>query len=86
MSQTLWWWQNPEEYTIDTPVVPEFHDYAGPKGIALVRAFDNGTTDTGWGADAFMGKYMKGAFSERRALIGYEKGVNHFAIDRKSVV
>ena len=85
MSQTLWWWQNPEEYTIDTPVASEFYDYAGPKGIALVRAFDNGTTDTGWGADTFMGKYMKGAFSERRALIGYEKGFNHFAIVMRSV-
>ena len=85
MSQTLWWWQNPEEYTIDTPVASEFYDYAGPKGIALVRAFDNGTTDTGWGADTFMEKYMKGAFSERRALIGYEKGFNHFAIVMRSV-
>jgi hypothetical protein len=65
--------------------------WAGPKGIALVRAFDDGRTDKGWGLnpppgsdEGFMPRYMRGEFNERRVLFQYSKGRSNFAIVMRS--
>jgi hypothetical protein len=93
MKQTttsLPWWRT-EAYDQDNWVSPKFdHDWAGPKGLALVRAWPDGRTDAGWGlmgkdgADGFMPRYLRGEFNERRVVYGYEKGKHTFAFVMRS--
>lgn len=86
------WWRT-EFYDIDTGVPAQFDNIeSGPKGIALVKAWPNGTTDKGWGlmppkgeTEGFMPRYMRGEFSERRVLHGYTKGLWTFAFVMRSV-
>ena len=85
MSQTLWWWQNLDSYTQDIAVPAAIKEYAGPEGVALVKAFKSGATDSGWSDSDFMDNYLKNKFADRRALAGYKKGTNHFAIVMRSV-
>jgi hypothetical protein len=81
-----------DEYVHDIPMPEAFVDYAGPKGPALVRAWPSGMTDEGWGlnppkngGDGFMPRYMRGEFSERRPLYGYERGRWAFAFVMRSL-
>jgi hypothetical protein len=75
------------------PLVSTFDTYAGPKGVALVKAWADGRTDQGWGLigpkhepdNGFMPRYKRGEFNARRVLYGYEKGKWNFAIVMRSV-
>jgi hypothetical protein len=84
------WWRT-DNYALEVPLPLPFHNRAGPKGLALVRAFDDGRTTGGWGTDpsaaagTFMENYNKAAFASRRALHGYEKNGWPFAIVMRSV-
>ena len=84
------WWQI-DEYTYDAPLVSTFDEQAGPKGVALVKAWPSGVTDPGWGlrggplGGGFMERYMRGEFNERRVLHGYNKELWAFAIVMRSV-
>nr|DAL38058.1 MAG TPA_asm: Bifunctional DNA primase polymerase [Caudoviricetes sp.] len=80
-----WWWMKNESYTIDEALPQEIRDYAGPRGVALVKAYNSGATDKGWGDKEFMENYQRNRFNERRALVGYDAGKNHFAIVMRSV-
>lgn len=83
-SSSLPWWRS-DVYADATPIPEELHQYAGPHGIALVRAWDNGKTDPGWGLHGkdgrpgFIELYKKSGFNERRVLYGYERDRWNFA-------
>ena len=49
METPQWWWMQDDEYTIDKPIPSELAGLAGPNGIALVKAFEDGRTQPGWG-------------------------------------
>lgn len=84
------WWKK-DKYLQNYPVPPAFTDLAGPKGLALVRAWPDGRTDQGWGltgkdgADGFMPRYSRGEFNARRVLFGYDRGRWAFAFIMRSV-
>ncbi len=91
-SSTPWWMT--ETYDGDTPLPTLSANWLGPKGIALVRAFPDGRTDSGWGLRAsdprypdrrFMPKYLHGDFNDRKALYGYERDKWVFAIVMRSI-
>jgi hypothetical protein len=77
------WWQT-ENYRLTEPL-PFGEQDAGPKGVALVRAWPDGRTDKGWGGDDFMSYYLKDSFNSRRVLYGYERDKWAFAIVMRSL-
>ena len=84
------WWLT-DEYVGDIATPKEFHDLAGPKGLALVKAWPSGVTDPGWGlvgadgADGFMPRYNRNEFAHRRVEHGYNRGMWAFAFIMRSV-
>jgi hypothetical protein len=68
-----------------------FLSYAGPKGVALVRAWPDGRTDQGWGlvgkdgGEGFIPRYERGEFNDRRVLYGFKNGRWNFAFVMRSV-
>jgi hypothetical protein len=89
------WWQT-DTYDDETPVPKSLEQYAGPHGIALVRAYESGMTQAGWGLkkpekdgettdDGFMELYPTTAFTPRRALYGYGRGKHGFAFVMRSM-
>lgn len=89
-SATPWWMK--DEYVVDDGVPPQFdHDWCGPRGLALVRAWPDGRTDQGWGLqgkegqDGFILRYARGEFNERRVLYGYNRGKWAFAYIMRSI-
>ena len=67
------WWMS-ETYNNDWAVPSELVKYSGPKGVAIVRAWQDGKTSKGWGEPTFMDMYMKGRFGGRPVIPGYEQG------------
>lgn len=94
--KSLPWWRT-DLYEGDEPLPDNMVAYAGPNGIALVSAFEDGRTQEGWGLlgkkdpvnggfkPGFMHRYLKNQFKPRKALSLYEKGVSNFAIVMRSV-
>ncbi len=84
------WWRT-DEYEGDFAVPQEFHNLAGPKGLALVKVNSNGSTQEGWGltgrdgADGFIPRYQRGEFAHRRALHQYTHDGRPFAVVMRSV-
>jgi hypothetical protein len=84
------WWMT-DQYDIDRQLPKEFHELAGPKGVALVQAFADGTSTGGWGLDpasksgVFGENYRQLKFAERRILRQVEKSGTPFAIVMRSV-
>lgn len=80
------WWMT-DKYVIDTEIPTEISDNAGPKGVALVRVWPDGTTDPGWGMPAFMQKYRTGRFMRTLDAIikGYMQEKWAFAFVMRSV-
>lgn len=78
------WWMT-DSYVVEEPTPAAFENLAGPKGVALVRAFPDGRTDAGWGDETFMAKYLADGFNPRKALYGYTRGKNAFAFIMRSV-
>ena len=81
------WWMT-DQYGGVEAVPPEFNDYAGPEGVALVRAYRDGKTDPGWGlwrpgsgaeSAAFMWKYEHLAFRPDPIVYGFSNGRWNFA-------
>ena len=80
------WWET-DTYDRQVLLPDEFGDARlwGPQGPALVKAWENGSTQTGWGLnppqgseEGFMPRYMRNEFNSRRIMPGYEK-VRHTA-------
>lgn len=80
-----WWMTDTYDNEAAVPDQIAGIDLAGPKGIALVRAWTDGRTDPGWGDETFMAKYTAGGFNARSALYGYNKGKWAFAFIMRSV-
>ena len=84
------WWRT-DTYDGDIAVPDVFDAFAGPKGVALIKAWPNGKTDAGWGLEGkdggpgFMDLYNKNGFAPRKALYGYERDKWTFAIVMRSV-
>ena len=84
------WWQT-DDYVGEDAVPNEFDEQAGPKGLALVKAWPSGVTDKGWGLigpdgeDGFMPRYLRGEFNQRRVLHGYNRDRWAFAFIMRSV-
>lgn len=84
------WWRT-DDYSLSVGLPEQIRSTAGPRGVALVRAFDDGRTTGGWGTDpgakagTFMENYQKDVFAERRALHGYDSKGWPFAIVMRSV-
>lgn len=89
MTTSKKWWAT-DVYQIDRAVPDAFELTAGPKGLALVRAWPNETTDPGWGllptpnGPGFMERYERGEFRQRSVLYGYEHGKWAFAFVMRS--
>jgi hypothetical protein len=91
MSSQPWW--RTDQYVLDMPVPPSFEASAGPKGVALVKAWPSGKTDPGWGLrptpgsnEGFMPRYLRGDFNARRVLYGYERAKWAFAFIMRSML
>jgi hypothetical protein len=87
------WWET-DEYTEESAIPPQFNglEIAGPNDLALVKVYENGTTQKGWGLnpppgdrDGFYPRYMRGEFTPKRALHGYEEGAHGFAFVMRSM-
>lgn len=90
MTAQLPWWRT-DTYSKSEEVPKQFDWASGPNGVALVRAWPNGTTDEGWGLagkngkPGFMDRYAKGQFDRRRTLMGYQTGRWNFAFIMRSM-
>ena len=89
MPEPLWWMT--DDYTIPTALPDEIAQASGPRGVALVRAYPNGSTSKGWGllptgtTPGFMKSYMANRFRKDVVLQGYESDRWGFAIVMRSV-
>lgn len=84
---SLPWWRT-DTYDNITAVPPAIAELSGPHGVALVRAWKNGTTDPGWGlwrgdegteTQGFMWKYNRSAFRMEPIIHGYGQSRWNFA-------
>lgn len=85
------WWTT-EVYDRELAVPDDLLEFQGPEGIALVKAWQSGLTDPGWGLnppkdsrEGFMPRYMKGNFASRRVVYGFEQGKWFFAFVMRSL-
>ena len=76
------WWET-DQYSDESliPVDLQVPDLWGPQGPAVIKAWANGSTQTGWGLnpprdsnEGFMPRYLRTEFNLRRLQPGYEKG------------
>lgn len=83
------WWET-DGYTVEDPIPSDLTAAAGPRGLALVKAFASGQTQEGWGligragSEGFMERYEHEDFQPRRALYGYKQGTHGFAFVLRS--
>ena len=88
--QTQPWWMT-DEYLSATPIPAEFEQHAGPHGIALVKAWQDGRTSRGWGlkptekSPGFMKSYESNTFRSDIVTFGYESGRWSFAFVMRSL-
>jgi hypothetical protein len=91
--QTKNWWET-DTYTVEALIAPQAlsdDTMWGPQGPALVRAYENGSTQSGWGLtppqgsdEGFMVRYTRGEFMPRRTEYGYDKGSHAAALVMRS--
>lgn len=92
MPRPAHWWEV-DKYSDDNSVPEELREEAGPRGVALVRVWEDGRTDPGWGLwkpgdqknGGFIRKYESGAFKEGPIVAGYEAGRWAFAFIMRSM-
>lgn len=78
------WWMS-DDYSMVAAVPVDFAQRAGPKGVAVVRAWPNGKTDAGWGEDKFMSHYNRNLFDKSRKLPGYDAEQHAIAYVMRSI-
>lgn len=83
--QLPWWRTDHYDGEIAIPGGLSHDHLSGPKGLALVTLFNDGTTAKGWGKDDFMELYNKNRFGAGRALAGYHAGKHAFAYVMRSM-
>lgn len=72
------WWET-DQYQYEDPIPKEFYLLAGPNGIGVVKAFEDGRTSKGWGSDQFMDNYLADRFNDQIARVGWISGRWNFA-------
>jgi len=75
------WFEDRSQYTESTPI-PKQIDY---DKLSLIRVFESGKTQPGWGAQEFMQNYLNNAFDPQHAIRYFEKYHQPFAIVMRSV-
>lgn len=85
-----WWKTDIYDDAVPIPDSIAGVQVGGPHGIALVPAWDDGTTAPGWGlrskqGPGFITLYPQGRFRSDRALRGYEQDAWHFAFIMRSM-
>lgn len=84
MTNPLPWWRT-DDYVVEDHMPEAFFDHAGPKGVALVRAWQDGKTDAGWGLTpkgnmpGFMENYNRKRFRFQPVVFGFEHGRWNYA-------
>lgn len=84
------WWTT-DTYDHDHAVPAQFRDAAGPNGVAMVRVWDDGKTDAGWGLTdkegkpAFIPLYKRKRFAEAPIMVGYTQRKWAFAFVMRSM-
>ena len=84
------WWES-DRYIFEGAMPEEMSKIAGPNDMALVRVFDDGSTQSGWGLQGkngsagFMERYADGEFLPKRALYRYEQKNEPFAFVMRSL-
>jgi len=78
------WWSEDEYNRVDL-IPPEFEEHFGPQGAAVVKAYQDGKTDPGWGQDKFMPRYEKGLFAPSRLATASSMGRPPFAFIMRSL-
>ena len=78
-------WFETEQYTVEEPIPNMLHAFAGPNGIAVVKAYDDGKTSKGWGAEKFMKNYETLKFNDQIAKVGWLSGRWDFAFVMRSL-
>lgn len=84
------WWTT-DRYDHDYAIPTQMLDLAGPEGPALVRVWEDGKTDVGWGLNdkdgkpAFMPLYKRHRFQARPILVGYAQKKWAFAFVMRSM-
>ena len=78
------WWRS-DDYWLDMAIPPELEALSGPRGTTLVRVWDDGRTDPGWGEDKFMASYKRGVMRSAPIVVGYERGKWAFAYVMRSM-
>ena len=91
MNQNIWW-RKSDSYTQDEVVPYAFRSLCGPKGVAVVRAWDDGKTMKGWGTTAkkpgdptFMEQYNADVFNVAKHERGYKLGTWNLAYIMRSL-
>jgi hypothetical protein len=80
-----------DRYEHDYAVPDQFDTVAGEQGPALVRVWDDGKTDAGWGLTdkdgkpAFIPLYARKRFKAEPILVGYEQRMWAFAFVMRSM-
>jgi hypothetical protein len=82
--KTPWWLSELYSKSSLLPPVP-IEALAGPHGPAYVQVYPNDSTAPGWGEELFMPKYIKRAFSSRRAEVVYTRNDTPFALVMRSM-
>jgi len=91
MAQSLNHWWRTDLYDTDAHIPDELVRSSGPHGVAVVRAWNDGRTDAGWGlrptekTPGFMALYNGDKFQAKRVLPSYEKGAHNFAFVMRSM-
>jgi Bifunctional DNA primase/polymerase, N-terminal len=84
------WWLN-DTYDQADPIPVHFHAESGVEGPALVRVWDDGKTDAGWGLTdkkgqpTFIPLYHRKKFQAAPILFGYEQDKWAFAFVMRSM-
>ena len=86
------WWEL-DQYTVDEIIPADMlaqEDLWGPRGPAVIRAYENGTTQPGWsatpkhGAAGFSENYDRRVFNLARVKREYDKGEHAAALVTRS--
>lgn len=78
------WWMT-DDYTDEQDIPAPFYRYGGPEGPMIVRVYDDGKTDRGWGEKGFAKKYADRIRSEsQRTILGYKYDLWSFAFVMRS--
>ena len=90
-SKKNWWETDTYEDASALPSAFDDETLFGPKGVALVKAYLDGSTQKGWGLnppkgeeEGFMPRYLRGDFLSRRALHRFEESGSPFAFVMRS--